>query len=115
VKNKGSSSNWGGKRKNQTGRPPTIKNFSEEMKHDVLRALKNDAKESGVSFGEHLVDLYKNAKMETVKLGAGKLISEILVVKETKQTVQEFQGPQIILPPLREKPRPPEQQAEQVH
>jgi hypothetical protein len=78
--------------------------------------LKRDAKKSGATFGEYLVNLYKNAKMETVRLGAGKLISEILVVKETKQTVQEFQGPQIMLPPMDPKPLPPEQPSEErVH
>ena len=97
------SKNWGGKRPGQ-GRPKKVRNFSEEIKQDVVKALKRKAKEDGVTFGDLLVKSAWGDGHFALKATAMKLIAEILVVKESKSTVEKVDKPQIFLPELPAKP-----------
>lgn len=90
--------NRGGRRKNQTGRPKKVRNFSEEIKKDVIGALKRKAKDDGKTFGDLLVESAWGQGHFALKATAMKLIAEILVVKESKQIREEVKKPLLILP-----------------
>ena len=61
-----------------------------------------------MSFGEHLARaaMGKLNLMDTCQAAAWRIIAEAFVVKESKQTVEKVDGPQIMLPPLKPKPIP---------
>jgi hypothetical protein len=104
MKSKGTSSNWGGKRKNQTGRPKGTKDWSAIIKQDVLKHVKRMAVQTGDTFGATLAKMCWDPEgkvQSAVRLGAAKLISEILVIRESHKTVEKVQGPVIGLPPVK--------------
>jgi len=109
--------NRGGRRKNQTGRPKKVRNFSEEIKKDVISALKKKAKEDDLTFGDLLVHTAWGEGHFALKATAMKLIAEILVVKETKQTTEQVVKPTIVLPATDPKPREytEKQEEQRVH
>jgi hypothetical protein len=57
----------------------------------------------------------KEKTQAAVRLGAAKLITEILVIKESHQVVEKIEGPQIMLPPMQPKPKPDNYQEQVVH
>ncbi len=98
--------NRGGLRPNNPGgRPKKVKNFSEEIKQDVVKALKRKAKSDGLTFGDLLVKSAWEPGHFALKATAMKLIAEILVVKETKQTTEQIVKPTIVLPATEPKPK----------
>ena len=107
--------NRGGKRKNQTGRPKKIRNFSEEIKKDVIAALKRKAKADDKTFGDLLIQTAWGEGHFALKATAMKLIAEILVVKETKQVSEQVLKPTIVLPATMPKPKELEEQEQRVH
>ena len=62
------------------------------------------AKEDGVTLGDLLVKSAWGDGHFALKATAMKLIAEILVVKESKSTVEKVDKPQIFLPELPAKP-----------
>jgi hypothetical protein len=89
------------------GRPKRIKNFSEVVKKDFLKAAKEKAKETGRTLGQVVVGLiYDENIQDSVRIAALKAWVEVVVVKESKQTVEEhrFTGPAICLPPMLPRP-----------
>jgi len=99
--------NRGGLRKNNPGGRPKKgpKSFSDKVKGAVMAELdRREAK--GESYGKLLVDLAFDEKaVHSLRGIALKLIAEVLVVKETKQTIEDKHlGPRIGLPPVMEKP-----------
>lgn len=87
------------------GRPKKKKDYSDEVKHDVLSACQRRAKETGKTLGDILCDMAweKEKKWGNMKIGAVKTIAEILVTKESHQTIEKHEiGPQIALPPIKQ-------------
>jgi hypothetical protein len=94
----------GGKREG-AGRPKAKKSFSDKLKTDVMKHLQKKAKE-GDTYGKLLVDLaFSKDEVHSLRGIALKLIAEVLVVKETKSTVEEKKGPVVYLPEVKPKPK----------
>jgi hypothetical protein len=104
IKKPGTSKNWGGKRKG-SGRPKNSpKSFSDKLKTDVMKELERRAKE-GDTYGKLLVDLaFEKEEVHSLRGIALKLIAEVLVVKESKHTLEKekFPTPTIYLPATRD-------------
>jgi hypothetical protein len=86
-----------------SGRPKRVKNFSDAVKKDFLKAAKEKAKETGRTLGQVVVGLiYDENIQDSVRIAALKAWAEVVVVKESKQTLEEhrFNGPVIGLPPI---------------
>lgn len=101
------SSGWGGKRKNQTGRPPKKKTTSERIKNNYIKAARKLAKEYGKPLEEAVLGMVYDSKVQdTVKVAILKAYNEALLVKETKQDVHinENRGPRIGLPEMKPDP-----------
>jgi len=96
----------GGLRKsNPGGRPRIKKSFSDKLKADVMKQLNLRAKE-GDTYGKLLVDCaFDKGEVHSLRGIAMKLIAEVLVVKETKQTVETTEKPTIFLPEIAPKPK----------
>ena len=98
--------NWGGKRKNQTGRPRKIKTTSEKAKQRWMAAAQKIKKETGETIEYHALKMVLDPDEQgSVKASILKTYNEALIVKETKQDVNvtEKYGPRIGLPPVRRK------------
>lgn len=98
----------GGKREG-AGRPKKGgREFSDKFRANVLRALKRKAAELGMADPfEAVADLALNpAHQSSVRAAAWKLIAEMNVVKESKQSldVNHFDRPQVYLPEPMAKP-----------
>jgi hypothetical protein len=88
------------------GRPKKVKNYSEKVKNNWLKAAAKIAKETGMSIEEHLLRMLISPDVQdTSKVGIGKLYNEALLVKETKSTVEEKKGPVVYLPEVKPKPK----------
>lgn len=100
------------------GRPKTTKVWSDNLKKQMAKALAKYAKEKGTDFAETLVAMFYDTKvMDTARLGAAKVICDILIVKESEKTINDKrEGPRIGLPPVMEKPTqvPKEEEKERV-
>jgi hypothetical protein len=105
IKKPGTNKNWGGNRRG-SGRPKNKpKSFSDKLKADVMKELDRRAKE-GDTYGKLLVDLaFEKEEVHSLRGIALKLIAEVLVVKETKQTVEEKKAPVVYLPEIKPKPK----------
>lgn len=92
------------------GRPKKTKKWSDKLKSQTAKALEKYAKLKGLSFSEALVAMFYDEKvMDTARLGAAKIICEILVVKESERTIDDKRtGPTIMLPALKERPAIPQ-------
>jgi hypothetical protein len=89
------------------GRPKRVKNYSEEVKKDFLKSAKDKAKETGRTLGQVVIGLiYDENIQDSVRIAALKAWAEVVVVKESKQTIegQRVTGPSICLPPLLPRP-----------
>ncbi len=108
---------WGGKRANQTGRPPKymLTDYQIEQMH---KKAKKYAKEQGKTIDEILLDIiYFTGRTETrEKLAAIKLFKDYTMQKSTEKDVNinVNQGPVIGLPEVRPDPAK-EIQTEKVH
>ena len=94
----------GGKRENQTGRPPKEPNtYSDKFKDDVLTAVNELAEEHGVPFLKQAFSLmYDDKTQSSVKASLLKTFSEIFAVTKTESKVEDKRrGPVIGLPPIR--------------
>ena len=101
------SSGWGGKRKNQTGRPPIIKTTSERIKNNYIKAANKLKKQYGIPLEEAVLGMVYDKKVQdTVKVAILKAYNEALLVKETEQNVNinETRGPRIGLPEMKPDP-----------
>ena len=96
--------NRGGKRLG-AGRPKPKKSFSDKLKSDVMKELDKRAK-GGETYGKLLVDCaFNSGEVHSLRGIAMKLIAEVLVVKETKQTIEEKKSPTVYLPERLPKPK----------
>ena len=90
------------------GRPEKpSKEWSDEIKQDLTAALVKTAKQKGKTWLQLLAELpYDERHMPAqVRIGALRLIADILVVKESKKTVVEEKRGVILLPGVMEKPQ----------
>ena len=99
------------------GRPKQTRIWSDKLKKQTARALDRYAKEKGLNFAEALVAMFYDEKvMDTARLGAAKVICDILVVKESERTVEtKGHTPVIGLPPVMVKPGRQEEEAQRLH
>jgi hypothetical protein len=100
------------------GRPKMFKNFSDAVKKDFLKAAKEKAKETGQTLGQVVVGLiYDENIQDSVRIAALKAWAEVVVVKESKQTIEErrFNGPVIGLPPIMPRPDRDEEEGKQLN
>ncbi len=99
------------------GRPKQTRKWSDKLKKQTAKALDKYAKEKGLNFSEALVAMfYDETVMDTARLGAAKVICDILIVKESERTVKDGrQTPTIGLPPVMEQPKREEQDEVRVH
>lgn len=100
-----------GKNPKGAGRKPISKKYSDALKRDVHSALARKAKETGLTFGDVLVNVvYNNNPSDSpIRAGAFKIIQEILLIRETQSTNEvnvskQFDGPAIGLPPIETTP-----------
>lgn len=109
--------NRGGKRRNQTGRPKVIKSHSEKVKANYLKAAAKIEKETGMSMEEHFLRAAIDPDLHAGSRAAfAKLYNEALLIKETKQTVEEKKSPVVYLPEITPKPREMDKEEEvRVH
>lgn len=94
----------GGKREG-AGRKKATRDYSEEIRKDVMSSLKRKSKETGQSFGDVLCELFwtGDKKQPQLRATAAKIIQEVLVIKETHSTVEKHDyAPAIGLPPIKE-------------
>jgi hypothetical protein len=105
-----------GNRKAGPGRPKVKKSFSDKLKGDVMKELDRRAKD-GETYGKLLVDCaFNQSEVHSLRGIAMKLIAEVLVVKETKQTIEEKKTPQVYLPERLPAPKELEEEKEmRVH
>ena len=99
------------------GRPKKTKNYSEQVKNNWLKAAAKIAKETGMGIEEHLLRMLINPNVQdTSKVGIGKLYCEALLIKESKQTVEQKATPKVYLPEVQPKPKEMEEKVEvRVH
>jgi len=87
-------------------KPKSVKkNYSDKFKKGMYSALAAQSKKTGKTIQEIIVEMaYSTDKRwGNMKIAAAKLIAEILVTKETHQTVEKHDlGPAIGLPPIKE-------------
>jgi hypothetical protein len=95
--------NSGGAREG-AGRKKAIKSYSDAFKSGMMKALKAKAKETGKTIQEIIVDVAysDNKKWGNMRAAALKLVADVLVTKESHQTIDKRDiGPQIGLPPIK--------------
>jgi hypothetical protein len=99
------------------GRPKKIRNYSEEVKQKYLKAAEKIEKETGMTIEEHFLRAAIDQDMHPGSRAAfAKLYNEALLIKETKQTIEEKKTPKVYLPEVLSKPREAMNEEEQrVH
>jgi len=99
------------------GRPKLVKNYSEAVKQKYLKAAAKILKETGMTVEEHFLRAAIDPDMHPGSRAAfAKLYNEALLIKETKQTIEEKKMPTIFLPEITPKPTKEQQEEEQrVH
>ncbi len=104
--------NRGGAREG-AGRPKKERSFSDAFKRQLEKALKTYKHKTGKNYGEMLVGMfYDETVMDTARLGAAKIIADVLAVKESKRIIESLTAPTIGLPPIMQKPLQVEAEAE---
>jgi hypothetical protein len=74
------------------------------------------AKETGKSIGDLLCDIaYDSEEKANYRLKAIEIYLGTTVTKHSHQTVEKIEGPQIMLPAMRDKPKPDGWQETAVH
>lgn len=106
----------GGARKG-AGRKPKVRHFGEKRKESLEKALLRKAKETGRTLEDVVVDVaYDDGAHLGSRVGAIKLILDVLVPKESHRTVEQtvtHSGP-LILPELKTDPATQPEAAEVV-
>ncbi len=105
----------GGKREG-AGRPKVKKSHSEIVKRNYQKAAAKIEKETGMSMEEHFLRAAIDPDLHAGSRAAfAKLYNEALLVKETKQTIEEKKIPQVYLPEITPKPKEIDQEEQRVH
>ncbi len=99
------------------GRPRTIKNHSDRVKNNYLKAARKIAAETGMTVEEHYLRMSIDPKIQgSVRQGFAKLYNEALLIKTSEQTITDKRlAPTISLPPIMEQPKREEQQETRIH
>jgi hypothetical protein len=98
------------------GRPKVVKNHSEAVKRNWLRAARKLAREFGMSVEEYLLRmLFDDQVQDTAKIAIGKLYNEALLIKESKQTVEQVSKPQVYLPEIAPRPAAEAEEEHPLH
>jgi len=98
--------NRGGKRPG-AGRKPADMHNQEVL--NLVKAFRRKAKAVGKTVDDLLADIAYDLKENTRhRLKAMEIYKNCTVTKHTHQTVEKIDGPQIMLPPLKAKPMPPQ-------
>lgn len=107
MKSKPEKENRGGAREG-AGRKPSNTSYDEKFKFRLDKVLRKVAKDLGFSDPlEAFADLALNPVHQgAVRASAWKIITETYTVKQSHQTVEKIEGPQIMLPALKPKPVP---------
>lgn len=90
------------------GRPKNPpREWSDEIKQDLIAVLAETAKQKGKTWLQLLAELPYDERHTPaqVRIGALRLIADIIVVKESKKTVVEETRGVILLPGVMEKPQ----------
>lgn len=93
--------------KKPRGRPKKKpRQYSDVFKKGILKGLKKMEKETGVSVYELFAHMLYNQKIQdSVRASLWKILAEVMVVKESKQTVEQINyGPAIFLPEVQKRP-----------
>lgn len=88
------------------GQPPKIRQYSDATKRAVMRALNAEAKKAGKTVYEAFAGLLlSDGTPATTRATLFRILFDVLVVKESHQTVEKVEnGPVIGLPPVMETP-----------
>jgi hypothetical protein len=98
------SGNWGG---NREGAGRKTADLSKREVMNMVRAFKSMAKKYKKTVWEILAEFaYDENENTRYRLKAIEIYMTASVVKHVHKTVENIEGPQIMLPPLREKPKP---------
>jgi hypothetical protein len=100
---------WGGKREG-SGKKKIEKSWSNKFKSKLWKSLEKEGKKHGKSvtdlFAERLFTIPHDSKYATTFSSLWKSICEVMAEKETKTVIEKHDyGPQIGLPPMKEKPK----------
>jgi len=106
----------GGPRPN-SGRKPVVRQFSEAFKKDLMKAMRDKAKETGKTVYMVMADMiYDTQTAGHVRANLLRLISDVFVIRESHQVVERHDmGPVIGLPPVMEIPEEYRQKSEEIH
>jgi len=90
----------GGKRENQTGRPPNEPvDYDEKFKGDVLEAIRQLEEKHKIPFLVKIFGrVYDDKTQDTAVTGILKTYSEIFTVKKTESKVEGVNGPKLYVP-----------------
>lgn len=98
------SHNWGGKREG-AGRKKRTRIYSDKIKSLLMKALKAKEKETGKCWLQDLVDMSQSPGVQdSVRIAAKKLISDMLVIRESHQTDEVQHYGVVILPKMDDDP-----------
>lgn len=106
--------NRGGARKG-SGQKKTTRQVSDTVKNNYIKAARKIAKETGMPVEEHYLRMSIDPNVQdSVRQGFAKLYNEALLVRESEQTINDKrQGPTIGLPPIMDRPKQKDEEAEQ--
>ncbi len=101
---------WGGKREGAGRKKPTLI-YSDKIKFRLMKALKAKEKETGKCWLRDLVDMNQDPSVQdSVRIAAKKMISDMLVIRESHKTVETQTSGVVLLPaedPIGETALPP--------
>ena len=96
--------NWGGKREG-AGRKKQPRTYSDKIKSRLMKVLKGKEKETGKCWLQDLVDMNQDTSVQdSVRIAAKKLISDMLVIRESHRTEEVLHYGPAILPVLEDDP-----------
>lgn len=98
--------NRGGAR-NGAGRPKVKKEYSDEFKTGILKALSKQAKKSGKTIYEVFADrIFDRRTRDTTFVKLMEILVEIMVIRESVHESHKYEhGPTLYLPETQEKPK----------
>lgn len=98
------SPRWGGQREG-AGRKKQTRVYSDKIKSRLMKALKAKEKETGKCWLQDLVDMNQDPGVQdSVRIAAKKLISDMLVIRESHRTEEVQRWGPIILPMMEDDP-----------
>jgi hypothetical protein len=87
------------------GRPKKVKQYSDDFREKTWKALEKEAKRIGKDIFEVFAQeaLTPNKKQPQIWIGLWRSLCEIMIIKETKSTIEKHEiGPRIGLPPIKQ-------------